>query len=56
MDHLKISLSYRLSLAHSLFPGLLLSPHNVMELSQAILSPAAQEEASSTAPEPAVPP
>ena len=42
-------------LIHSLSPGILLFPHNVMESSSAISSHAAQEAASSTAPEPAVP-
>ena len=47
--------SFHSLLTTSLSPGLLLSPHNVMESSSAISSPAAQEAASSTAPEPAVP-
>ena len=54
LDLLKISIPWSL-LIHSLSPGLLLSPHNVMESSSAISSPAAQEAVSSTAPEPAVP-
>ena len=54
VDHPKTSLSQPL-LVHSLSPGLLLSPHNVMELSSAISSPTAQEAASLTAPEPAIP-
>ena len=54
VDHLKTSQSLP-PLIHSLSPGLLLSPHNVMESSSAISSPAAQEAASLTAPEPVVP-
>ena len=49
MDLRKALMYWQSLLIHSLSPGLLLSPHNVMESSSAISSPAAQEAASSTA-------
>ena len=55
VDLLKTLLYQQSPFIHLLSPGLLLSPYNVMESSSAISSPAAQEAASSTAPEPAVP-